>query len=239
MVVLDAGSAGRLGDLAPNAEKAKTLVVLDHHVTNEGFGHISVVDGTAAATAELVYDLLRLLDWPLTPVVATCLHTALVSDTGRFTYSATSPKTFRIAAELVEAGANPPEIGRHLYEEAPFGYLEAAGAALTRARLDEARGVVSTFITQQDLDEAGIDWGDIDNLIDTLRLAVEADVAVLAKVHADGRVKVSLRSRGGTEVGGLAAAFGGGGHRLASGFTTEGDPEAVLAKVVEAVEAHR
>jgi phosphoesterase RecJ-like protein len=239
MVVLDAGSADRLGDLAPNAEKANTLVVLDHHVTNEGFGHISVVDGSAAATAELVYDLLLVLDWPVTPVVATCLHTALVSDTGRFTYAATSPKTFRIAAELVEAGASPPEIGRHLYEEAPFGYLKAAGVALSRARLDEARRVVSTFITQQDLDQAGVDWGDIDNLIDTLRLAVEADVAAVAKVHSDGRVKVSLRSRGGTDVGALAASFGGGGHRLAAGFTTEGDPESVLAKVIVAVEAHR
>ncbi|MFQ5524052.1 MAG: bifunctional oligoribonuclease/PAP phosphatase NrnA [Acidimicrobiia bacterium] len=239
MVVLDAGAADRLGELAPNAEKAKTLVVIDHHITNEGFGDISVVDGSAAATAELVYDLLQLLDWPLTEVVATCLHTALVSDTGRFTYAATSPKTLRIAAELVEAGANPPEIGRHLYEEAPFGYLKAAGAALSRARLDQTRGVVSTFITHEDLDAAGIGWGDIDNLIDILRLATEADVAALAKVHADGTVKVSLRSRGGTDVGGLAASFGGGGHRLAAGFTTEGDPETVLHRVIAAVEAHR
>jgi phosphoesterase RecJ-like protein len=239
MVVLDAGSADRLGTLAVNAEKAKTLVVLDHHATNQGFGDIAVIDGSAAATGELVYDLLVILGWPLNPVVATCLHVALVSDTGRFIYSATSPRTLRIAADLVEAGASPPEIGRHLYEEAPFGYLTAAGAALSRARLDEARGVVTTFITQDDLNEAGIGWGDIDNLIDSLRLAVEADVAALAKVHGDGRVKVSLRSRGGTDVGGLAAALGGGGHRLAAGFTTEGDPEDVLARVVESVEAHR
>ncbi len=239
MVVLDAGAPDRLGELAPNAGRAETLIVIDHHITNEGFGDISVVDGSAAATAELVFDLLQILDWPLTPVVATCLHTALVTDTGRFTYSATSPKTFRIAAELVEAGANPPEIGRHLYEEAPFGYLKAAGAALSRARLDAVRGVVSTFITDEDLNQAGIGWGDIDNLIDILRLAVEADVAALAKVHTDGTVKVSLRSRGGTDVGALAASFGGGGHRLAAGFTTEGDPEAVLAGVIAAVEAHR
>jgi phosphoesterase RecJ-like protein len=90
-------------------------------------------------------------------------------------------------------------------------------------------------VTHQDLAEAGVDWGDIDNLIDTLRLAVEADTAILAKVHEDGRVKVSLRSRGGTDVGGLAAALGGGGHRLASGFTVESDPDEVLAKLLEKV----
>ncbi len=237
MVVLDAGSADRLGELAHNAKNAGTLIVLDHHVTNEGFGDIAVVDGQAAATAELVIELLEILDWPMTEEIATCLMTAIVTDTGRFQYSATKPSTFRAAADLVTAGADTDFIGQQVYEQAPFGYLHAAGAAMSRAKLNAEAGVVSTVLTAEDLDAAGIDWGDVDNLINTIRLAVEADVAVLAKVHEDDRVKLSLRSRGETDVGAIAAAFGGGGHRLASGatvsMTAEDAIEAVVEKVME------
>lgn len=239
MVVLDAGSPERLGELGSNASHAGTLVVIDHHITNQGFGDIAVVDPTAAATGELVYALLKTLEWKITPEVAQCLHTALVTDTGRFTYANTTPGTLRIAADLVDAGAIPNVIGRHVYEEAPFGYLKAAGVALQRALLDQERSVVWTSITDEDLDAVGIEWGDTENLIDLLRLAIEADTAVLAKGHADGRVKVSLRSRGDTDVGGLAMAMGGGGHRLAAGFTAEDEIEAVLARVVAAVGDYR
>ncbi|MGH8945815.1 MAG: DHH family phosphoesterase [Acidimicrobiia bacterium] len=239
MVVFDAGSAERLAELGANASKAEKLIVIDHHATHEDFGHVSVVDPSAAATGELVHDLLLELGWAVTPEIAQCLLTALVTDTGRFLYSSTSPRTLRLAADLVVAGAVPAEIGRHVYEEAPFGYLKAAGAALSRAQLDRERRVVSTTITEADLEMFGIDWGDIDNLIDTLRLAQEADVTVLAKVHADGRVKVSLRSRGDTDVGALAAEMGGGGHRLAAGFTSTDPPEAVLAEIHRRIEDYR
>jgi len=239
MVVLDVGSADRLGELASNAANAKKLVVLDHHVTNEGFGDVSVVDPSAAATGELVYDLLVLLGWPIEPTIAQCLHTALVTDTGRFTYSNTTPRTLEIGAALMTAGANPTEIGRHVYEESPFGYLKAASVALQRSELDEDRRLVSTFITHDDLKSAGVDWGDIDNLIDAVRMAAEADTAVLAKVHDDGRVKVSMRSRGDTDVGGLAASMGGGGHRLAAGFTASDPVDKVLAAIIESIEDFR
>lgn len=239
MVVFDAGSAERLAELGSNASKAGKLIVVDHHATNEGFGDVSLVDPTAAATGELVHILLAELGWKVTPDIAQCLLTALVTDTGRFQYASTSPGTFRLAADLVAAGADPSRVSRHVYEEAPFGYLKAAGAALTRARLDEEKGIVSTTITDEDLIAAGIDWGDVDNLIDTLRLAVEADVAVLAKVHQDGRVKMSLRSRGATDVGSLAAEMGGGGHRLAAGFTSGDPPEAVIAEIHRRIEEYR
>lgn len=239
MVVFDAGSADRLAELGASAGKARTLVVIDHHVTNEGFGDIPLVDPGAAATGVIVADLLDALGWPITPEIATCLLTAIVTDTGRFQYANTTPPTLELAARLVAAGARPEHISQNVYEEAPFGYLKAAGAALTRAVLDSDERMVSTVITHQDLQESGVDWGDIDNLINTLRLAEEADVAVLAKVNGDGHVKVSLRSRGATDVGALAAELGGGGHRLASGFTYEGDPEKAIDEVRQRLEAHR
>lgn len=239
MVVLDVGSQERLGELGSNASDADVVIVVDHHVTNEGFGDISLVDPTAAATGELVYEILRALDWKITPEVALCLHTALVTDTGRFSYSNTTPRTLRIAADLVESGAEPNLIGRHVYEEEPFAYLKVVSIAMDRAVLDRALRVVYTWISDQDLRSLGLAWGETENMIDLLRLAVEADTAVLAKVHDDGRVKVSMRSRGETDVGGLAAAMGGGGHRLAAGFTVEDDVEAVLGRILNAVGDHR
>ena len=239
MVVLDAGSADRLGELAVNAKAAATVVVIDHHVTNKGFGDIALVDPDAAATGELVAKILDSLGWPITAEIATCLHTAIVTDTGRFQYTNTRPETLTLAARLVAAGAEPDEISRHVYEEAPFGYLKAAGAALSRAELDEELSLVTTVITQGDLTSAGIDWGDIDNLINTIRLAQEADSAVIAKVYDDGRVKVSMRSRGATDVGALAAELGGGGHRLAAGFTYNGDVSGALKEIRKRIGRHR
>jgi bifunctional oligoribonuclease and PAP phosphatase NrnA len=239
MVVFDAGSQDRLAELGSPAGDAGTLVVIDHHVTNEGFGDIALVDPEAAATAVIVVDLLDELEWPITPEIATCLLTAVVTDTGRFQYANTTARTLELAARLVAAGARPERISQKVYEEAPFGYLKVAGAALARATLDSELGMVSTIITQQDLDEARVGWGDIDNLLNTLRLAEEADVAVLAKVNAEDDVKLSLRSRGATDVGALAAELGGGGHRLASGFTYEGDPEEAIDEVRKRIGAHR
>lgn len=239
MVVLDAGSPDRLGDLAPHAERAGTLVVIDHHVTNQGFGHVSLVDSTAAATAEIVLRVLDSLSWPITPEIATCLHTAIVTDTGRFQYANTTPATFQAAARMLEAGAEPSEISRHVYEEAPFGYLKAAGVALARADLDESLSLVTCVISGEDLEEAGVDWGDIDNLIDLVRVAEEADSAAVLKVHEKDRVKVSLRSRGKTDVGALAAALGGGGHRLAAGFTYSGTADQALAEIKRKIGEHR
>lgn len=239
MVVFDVGSAERIGELASNAGRAGTVVVIDHHVTNEGFGDVALIDHEAAATGELVYELLGALRWQLSPQIAQCLLTALVTDTGRFQYSNTRPRTLEIAAELIAAGAEPAVIGRHVYEEAPFGYLKASAIALGRAELHADLGVVSTILTQSDLDTVGLSWADTDNLIDLLRLPVEADTAVLVKGHDDGRVKVSLRSRGATDVGSLAAAMGGGGHRLAAGFTSDGQPEDVRRKVLDSVEDYR
>jgi phosphoesterase RecJ-like protein len=239
MMVFDAGSPDRLAELGSPASDAGTLIVVDHHATNEGFGDIALVDPAAAASGVIVAELLAVLGWPITPEIATCLLTALVTDTGRFQYANTTPGTLRLAADLVEAGARPDLISQKVYEEAPFGYLRAAGLALSRASLDTDLGLVSTMLTEEELEAAGVDWGDIDNLINTLRLAEEADVAVLAKVHADKRVKLSLRSRGATDVGGLAQELGGGGHRLASGFTYDGPPESAIDEVRKRLEAYR
>lgn len=236
MITFDAGSADRLGSLRATAEKAKTLIVIDHHVTNGGFGHHNLIVPEAAATAEIVVDVLDALGWEITPEAATALHLGLVTDTGRFQYSNTTPKTLRTAARLVESGARPEQIGQHVYEETPFGFLQVSAAVLSRAVLEPERRLVWTTLNMKDLSDAGIGLDDTDPLIDAVRTAQESDVAVLLKDLGGGRVKGSMRSRGRVDVGAIAVALGGGGHHNAAGFTFSGSAEEAIGAVRKQLE---
>jgi nanoRNase/pAp phosphatase (c-di-AMP/oligoRNAs hydrolase) len=231
MVSVDAASLDRLGSLIPAANKAGTLIVIDHHASNTGFGHVDVIDPTAAASAQIVYRLLRELEWPVDAAVANSLLTGLVTDTGRFQYSNTSAEALRMAAELVEAGASPEIIGQNMYERVPFAYLKLEADVLARARLDD--GVVWSVLYQEDLRRWAIGMEDTDPLIDAIRLAWEAGSAVLLKEIEGGGFKVSLRSRGVVDVGSIASANGGGGHHNAAGFSHPGPPEEIIA-IIEA-----
>jgi len=236
MVTFDAGSADRLGELAQVAKAAGTVVVIDHHVSNAGFGDVNLIDPDAAATAEIVVALLDRLGWNVDEAVAEALLTGLVTDTGRFQYSNTSPHTLMAASRMVAAGARPEVIGRHVYEETPFGYLQVAGRVLGRARLEPELRLVWSVLTLEDLEEAGIAPEDTDPLIDAIRTAEESDVALLVKEMGAGKVKGSLRSRGRVDVGAIAVDLGGGGHHNASGFTFKGSAEEAVQAVLSRME---
>jgi phosphoesterase RecJ-like protein len=230
MVVFDVGSFDRLVELGSSAKRAGTLVVVDHHVTNEGFGDVQVIDGSVAASGQLAVYLLDELGWEIDERVATCLLTAIVTDTGRFQYSSTSPETLRVAARLVEAGARPEEIGQAIYEAVAFGYLKVSSVVLGRAELEEDLGLVWSWIGHADLAATGVRYEDLDGLIDDIRIAREAGVAALLK-QVDKGWKVSLRSRGEVDVGSIAVAHGGGGHHNASGFSSELPREDVIESI--------
>lgn len=232
VVACDTASADRLGSLAPKAQAAGHLIVIDHHRSNGGFGDLQVVDPTAAATTQLVFYLLEELGWELTAEVASCLYAGLVTDTGRFQYSATTPEVHRVAGELIAAGADPATVNRHVYEEAPFGYLQVASAVTGRARLDRERSLVWSVLTADDLKEAGVAYEDAEGLIDLLRLPQEAEVACLLKRLTPDVTRGSLRSRGTVDVAAVAVALGGGGHHNAAGFTVAADPEETLRRVM-------
>ncbi len=221
-VVCDCASADRLGTAAGHAMAASRLVVIDHHVsTDDSFGDIRVIDTTAAATTQLVYRLLGELGWPITKPIADAIYTGLVTDTGRFQYSNTSPEVLRVAADLLERGVETDVIGQHVYEEAPFGYLHVVSAVSGRARIDTEKGFIWSWLEQSDLDEADLAYEEAEGLIDLIRLADQADVACLLRDLDGGGIKGSLRSRGKVDVAAIAEALGGGGHHNAAGFTTE------------------
>ena len=233
LVAFDTNDPERLGEeLKGLLGAAATVVMIDHHASGTGFGDIRVSDPLAPAAALLCYRLIRRLGWKPSPQVATALLLGLVTDTGRFQYSNTSPEAFRSAAELLEAGARPEIIGQSVYESVAFGYLGVAGAVLSRATLEPARSLVWSYLTQEDLRRNGVGMDDADALIDSVRLAREAEVALLLKEQPDGKWKLSLRSRRWVNVAEIAAAMGGGGHHRASGCTFDGEMD-------EAVEAVR
>ncbi len=236
-VTLDAASADRLATLEPILQTAKTVIVVDHHVTNPGFGKVNLIDGKASSTAEMVLRLIRAMDGTVSAESAACLYAGIVTDTGRFQYEATTPETLRLAADLRTAGFDHAALARALFEDNSLGFLKALGTALDRVALDEEAGLVWTYLSQEDLARTGIPMGETDDLIDVIRTVREADAAAVIKQQRDGTWKVSLRSKGGHDVGAVAAAFGGGGHRLAAGYTSAETLEGTADKLLAALRA--
>jgi bifunctional oligoribonuclease and PAP phosphatase NrnA len=219
MVTFDCGSIGRLAELGEPARRARELIVVDHHATNDGYGTINVIDPDAAASAVVVRRLLDCLGWELTRDAAECLYTGLICDTGRFQYDSTSPEVFTLAKELACYDLPISSMNRQLFEEHRLAYLRLAGMALQRAVYDGERRFVATWVTEADLAEFGVGLDETEGLIDLLRRTTEADVSCVLKETPDG-VKVSLRAVNEFDVGQIAIAFGGGGHKASSGFVS-------------------
>ncbi len=226
-LALDCGAADRLGDAEAAAHASEILVNVDHHPGNDAFGTLNVVVPSASSTAELVARLLEDLGVRLDPDIATCLYTGIVTDTGRFQYTNSSPETLRLAADLLGHDVPAPMIALEVFESSPFGYLKLLGRVLDRATLlPEARFVYS-WLELRDLDDTGVGIEDTEKLVDLIRATRDADVAAMFKQQDDGTYRVSLRSKGPVSVGEIAREYGGGGHELAAGFTAKDVPATV------------
>jgi bifunctional oligoribonuclease and PAP phosphatase NrnA len=236
LVTLDCASLDRLGALVGTAQKAAEVIWIDHHVSNEGLGTIPVIDPKASSTAEMVYRLMGKMGGEIPAGAAACLYAGVVTDTGRFQYEATSPETLRLAADLRTHPFDHAQLAQALFEDNSVAYLRVLATALGRLRLDEAASLVWTYLTQEDVAEAGIPMAETDDLIDAVRTAREADVAAVFKQQRDGRFKVSMRSRGGHDVSKIAAGRGGGGHRLAAGYTAKGSVEEAVRDLLSALD---
>jgi phosphoesterase RecJ-like protein len=240
-VSFDASSPHRLGELTGPLAAAPAWVVVDHHLSNVGFGSLRVVDPDAAATAVLAADLVDRLGVTLDPAIATCLYVGLVTDTGSFRFPSTTPAVLRLASRLVEAGADPAGIARHVFDSRPFAAFQLLSDVLARAELDpraaRGRGLVSAYATLAEVSRYGQSVGALESFMDIVRTAKEADVACLLRPISEERWSVSLRSRGDTDVSAVAVALGGGGHRLAAGFIGTGTAAAVLEAVRKELES--
>jgi bifunctional oligoribonuclease and PAP phosphatase NrnA len=233
MVTFDAASADRLGVLQASASAADELIVLDHHASNTRFGSVNLIDQAAAATAVLAFDLIGRLGVDISRDIALDLYAGLVTDTGSFRYSNTSARVHELAALLLRAGIEPGVVAHELWDRSPFGFLSLLGATLGRARLEPTaaagHGLVWTTVTHDDRAAHGLPFEVAESVIDVVRRTDEADVAVVLKEDDDGCWQVSARSKGAVDVGRACVALGGGGHRLAAGFTARGTAAEVIA----------
>ncbi|GGO93551.1 DHH family phosphoesterase [Wenjunlia tyrosinilytica] len=227
VVVFDVASEHRLGLLCDKALAARELIVIDHHSSNNGFGSCRLIDPAAPATAVLADELLRRLGVPLTHDIAVCLYTGVATDTGSFKYTATTPATHELAARLLATGIRQDLISRQLWDTASFGYLKVLAAALERARLEPeaagGRGLVWTVVPHADRERHGVAMDEVEGLIDVVRKAAEAEVALVLKEGEDGSFYGSSRAKGAVDLGAVCAGLGGGGHAYAAGFTSYDD----------------
>jgi phosphoesterase RecJ-like protein len=230
-VLTDCPNPDRTEGLIDRARRASRRVVnIDHHPDNRLYGDVNWVDPRAAATGELVYELLVALGVPLAPAMATNLFTAIHTDTGSFRYANVTPDTFRIAGALVSAGADPAAVSDHLYQRRQADGLRWLAEALSRVMVSEDGRLGWLSLPHGLVPEVFIEAED---LVNYPRSIGSVRVACLFR-EADGRVKVSLRGKGDADVNQIAARFGGGGHRNAAGCSVAGSLEGVAKDVLSA-----
>src|SRR6266496_445589 len=206
------------------------LINIDHHRSGKAFAHVNWIDPTAVATAEMVYRLAKQAGVKISPEIATCLYTAVLTDTGAFMFEGTNEHTFELARELVLAGADPARCARHIYFGHSTAKMRLLGSALSVLQRDGPLAWI--WVTQEQMERAGAKEEDCEGLVNYALAIGDAEVAAFFRELPDGRFRISLRSKGGLDVSRVAEDFGGGGHTCASGCAVDGPLHAAVESVL-------
>ena len=237
LVAVDCAQESRIVETRLHEESLLT-VDIDHHHDNTRFGDVNLVVEEASSTAEVLADVFGDLGIRLTPELAEALYTAVVTDTGRFQYSNTTPKALRLAAELVEAGADVTKVFVEVYESTPFAKLKLLARALERATELAGGRIVVSELRREDFEDAGAEEPYSEGIIDHLRSVDGAELVALVRELPPGAStarKGSLRSHpDGVDVSAIARGFGGGGHKRAAGFSTDLAMDEITQRIVDA-----
>ena len=215
----------------------KKILVIDHHITGDGLGDVIVVDTTAAAAGEIVFDLLKFARWPITERIAESIFIALSTDTGWFKFGNTDSRIFHTAAELIDAGAKPNKIYGLLYQSFTPARIYLMGRMLEHLQLHADGRIATQYILRNDFDETGATGADTENLIDECQRISTVQAAAMFVELADGGFRCSLRSKGAVDVRKIAQKYGGGGHTLAAGVNLKGPLEEALQIIVSEISA--
>jgi len=235
-VALDTAIQKRLGTALPAVRSAKIWINIDHHLSNPCYGDVVYVDPAAPATAEIVFRLIKSQGLPFNHDIAENLYAAISSDTGSFQYPQTSARTFEIAAELIRTGLDVGRLSQQLYENYPRRRLELLRELLRTMRFERGGRVASFSLSSKTAAELGVLPEDNEGLIDHLRAIHGVIVAVFFEELADGKVRISMRSKSDVvNVCAICQKFGGGGHTLAAGARVRGTLDEVEEKVLEEI----
>ncbi|BCR04830.1 phosphoesterase [Desulfuromonas versatilis] len=233
--VLDAGELRRAGnELKP---LCRSLVNIDHHPHSEDFGEIYYVDENASATGIMIYRIAREGGLAISPAVALCVYTAILSDTGSFRYSNADPEAFRVAGEMIDLGVDPWSVASGLYESQSEKRLQLLGEALNTLTISPCRLYASVSVTSEMLVRTGATAEHTDGFVNYPRSISGVEVALFFRQVGPAAYKVGFRSKGKVDVGSLARALGGGGHHNAAGAVVEGELDHVRATVFARLDA--
>jgi len=233
-VVLDCSNLERVGEKAAQIGKIKTLINIDHHISNGGFCRLSMLDGEASSTGELLYRLMQEMRCSMTKDICTNLYAAIITDTGGFRYASTHQDTLLAAGDLVGNGADPQWISENIYESDSPARLKLLAKVLETMSLDLDNKVGSLFVTQEDLRQTGASLDHSEGFIDIPRTVKGIDVSVLYSQLEKKYYKVSLRSKRQINVEKVARKFGGGGHINAAACRIKGDIDEIKALIAGA-----
>jgi len=205
-------------------------ISIDHHASSREWGNVNWIDPKACAVGEMVFKLALSARVKITPEIATCLYTAVLTDTGSFSYSSTNIHTFELAKCLVHFGAQPAEVAHNVYYSSPIAKMRLLGVALTSLQHE---GAISWMhVSRADMEHCGAIDEDCEGLVNYALGIAGVEVAVFFREMANERIRVSIRSKGAVDVAALAQKFGGGGHDCAAGFSLEGPQDAAMATVL-------
>jgi phosphoesterase RecJ-like protein len=235
-VFCDMSDYTRAGEFLPKIERANMLDI-DHHLGNSHFGALNYVIPTEASTGTCVLRLLKAMNLTITPDIATCILTTIMTDTGAFMHTNTTADVLRMSAEMIDYGADKPLITEEIFANKRFAATKLLGMALERSVLEDDGRYCWTYVDQAMLDACHADGEDTEEIVQHLRAVEGVEVAALFKDY-DGAVRVSLRSSGRINVQAAASTLGGGGHFMASGLTyPENDLQAAIKGVHAALRA--
>lgn len=234
-IALDTGDVGRLATRAEVFFKAPCTVNIDHHVTNTKFGHLNFVDPLSASTGEIVYTLIKKMKLKIDIDIATCLYTAIATDTGGFKYGNTTAGTHRIAAELLETGIDIGELSQRIFDNTTYAKLKLTQKSIELLQLLENSKLAVVVLSLEDISSSYAKDEDCDGIVNIGRSIEGVEVSILIKQKNDNEVRVNLRSKAYVDVSEIASQFGGGGHKRAAGCTVEGGLEEVKEKLINAV----
>lgn len=235
VISVDCGDLDRLGSVKELIADKK-LINIDHHISNTRFGSINLVEETAAATAEIIYRLIKSMGIFIDKEIARCIYTGIVTDTGQFQYSNTTEETHVIAAELIIAGVNPADLFNKIYQNNPKEKVLLIKEALKSLEFhfDDKVSIIS--MSKAQLDSITEDELDTEGVVNLARDIATVEVAVFLKEKLSNVIRVSLRSKNKVDVCAIAQAFGGGGHTRASGCTIEGTMEQAKERILSAIQ---
>jgi len=236
IVIIDTNSYSQLSKFEKYLKQNdKPVLVIDHHVTGDSLGTVELVEPKAAASALIVHDLLKYVKWPVTKKIAQSLFLAIATDTGWFQFSNTDSRVFRSCAELIEDGANPTALYHELYQNFSPQRFKLLAIMLSTLELHFDGRLVTQYLRQQDFEQTGAAYEDTEDLINECQQIGTVEIAALFVELKDGRIKLSLRSKGAVDVCEIAQKFGGGGHKMAAGAHLPGPLENAMGLIHEEV----